>query len=106
MPGKRFDPAAAMAAINKRFPGAVVLRPGSKGTGKNLVRNRITDRVLPCHYAPCWEDGDTRYELLVPMEEPGWRDPATGREQRYAFVFCSDLHRRLYAVGTEYEKFL
>lgn len=69
---------------------------------KRLVRNQLTERVLPCCYGPCDADGDARVRVEVPHNQPRWKDEATDKQEMLVYIFCTDEHKRLYLIDSPY----
>lgn len=78
-----------------------LLRPGTRGSGQGLVRNVMTQRVLLCNHGDCEREGRDHINITLPHEapRPGWPD-------NLRYIFCSERHRRAFAVGTKFEKYL
>ena len=68
----------------------------SRNTG--LVRNVVTERVLPCCLESCMKNGSTRYEVKIPHEDPRWVDEQTGKQEMKIYIFCSEGHRELWVA--------
>lgn len=66
------------------------------GSARKLVRNQLTGRVLPCCLEDCQKDGDNRYQVRVPHEDPRWRDEASGTQEALIYIFCSPRHQDLW----------
>jgi hypothetical protein len=65
--------------------------------GSNIVRNRMTGRILPCCWSDCMVNGNKRIRVAVPHDTPRWE----GEKQIY--IFCSDSHKAMWLAGTPYE---
>jgi hypothetical protein len=72
--------------------GAVILTPG-KEVNRQLVRNQATGRVLPCCYSDCQIDGDNRYRVEVPHDNPRFDG------ERLVYIFCTELHKGFWLQG-------
>lgn len=75
----------------------VLLRPGGRG---KLVRNVATQRVLPCCWDDCTEDGNDRIRVEIPHPTPRWKDSLGGKQEMLIYIFCSDGHRNHYLART------
>lgn len=60
-------------------------RPGAR-----VVRNVQTGRTIPCVYGDCFNDGDDRINIAVPVEAPEFPG------QLRIYIFCSELHREFF----------
>jgi hypothetical protein len=85
-------------ALQRATKGGVVLRRA--GTGVK-VRNVETGRVIPCSWDDCMKDGDDTIRIMVDHEQPRWRDPVTGEQEKLIYIFCSDLHKGFYRAAFE-----
>jgi hypothetical protein len=85
------------------MPNGLVLGPSRElrraGRGTK-VRNVQTGRVLPCNWSDCWKDGDDRIQIVIPHDAPNRAGDTL------TYIFCSDDHRRFFAQGTKYERYL
>ena len=73
--------------------GAVLL--GGPEVGKVRLRNRETGRVFPCCWSDCMVDGDDRYRVTVPHDDPDRRD----KGDTLTYIFCSDVHKHHWLAG-------
>lgn len=74
--------------------GAVLLGAGNE-VNKQRVRNVTTGRVLPCCWADCMVNGDNRYRITVPHDQPERRDSG----DTLTYIFCSEQHKTYYLWG-------
>jgi hypothetical protein len=78
-----------------------LLQPGVRGSGQGIVRNVNTQRVLPCNHADCERPGNDNINITLPHDSP-----KPGYPPNLRYIFCSDAHRRAFAKGTKYERYL
>jgi hypothetical protein len=74
------------------------LRGGTSGS--NQVRNVLTEQALLCCHGPCTLPGNSKITIAVPHDAP--RHPG----EKLIYIFCSELCRRTFAVGSRFEHLL
>lgn len=86
---------AEFAAAVRAARGGVILGNGPAKSHK--VRN-AKGGIIPCVWAPCWKDGDTRHQLTQPNPDAPSPHMPGGKIIR---VFCSREHLELFAKDAE-----
>jgi hypothetical protein len=81
-------------ALQRATRGGVLLRPGQNSGTK--IRNVETGRVFPCCWDVCERDANVNIEVRVNHEQPRWRDPVTGEQEKLIYTFCSEAHKGFY----------
>lgn len=96
---QQFDPAAALAAINNKFRGAILLGGAQPSAGGKVRVRNAEGKPLMCCWTDCQSDGDNRYAVTIAHPQPQF----PGDKRTLTYIFCGPEHRRHWLKGTPYE---